>query len=45
LLIVSVLLRGDPATTLVNKHASHVGSKVRVVFLLSNLCRLSVMSG
>jgi hypothetical protein len=31
--IVSELLRGDPATTLVNKHASHVWSKVRVVFI------------
>lgn len=29
LLIVSELLRGDPAQTLVNKHASHVWSKVR----------------
>jgi hypothetical protein len=28
LLIVSELLRGDPATTLVNKHVSHVWSKV-----------------
>ncbi|KAJ7739715.1 armadillo-type protein [Mycena olivaceomarginata] len=28
LLIVSELLRGDPATTLVNKHASHVWSKI-----------------
>ena len=28
LLIVSELLRGDPAKTLVNKHASHVWSKV-----------------
>ena len=28
LLIVSELLVGDPATTLVNKHASHVWSKV-----------------
>jgi hypothetical protein len=37
LLIVSELLRGDPATTLVNKHASHLWSKVRVVFILSNL--------
>lgn len=30
LLIVSELLLGDPALTLVNKHASHVWSKVRV---------------
>jgi hypothetical protein len=37
LLIVSELLRGDPATMLVNKHASHVWSKVGVVFILSNL--------
>jgi hypothetical protein len=37
LLIVSDLLWGDPATTLVNKHASYVWSKVRVVFILSNL--------
>lgn len=29
LLIVSELLLGDPAQTLVNKHASHVWSKVR----------------
>lgn len=29
LLIVSELLLGDPAKTLVNKHASHVWSKVR----------------
>lgn len=28
LLIVSELLTGDPAQTLVNKHASHVWSKV-----------------
>jgi hypothetical protein len=28
LLIVSELLMGDPAQTLVNKHASHVWSKV-----------------
>ena len=28
LLIVSELLLGDPAQTLVNKHASHVWSKV-----------------
>lgn len=28
LIIVSELLRGDPAQTLVNKHASHVWSKV-----------------
>jgi pumilio RNA-binding family len=28
-LIVQELLQGDPATTLVNKHASHVWSKVR----------------
>jgi hypothetical protein len=34
---VSELLRGDPATMLVNKHASHVWSKVGVVFILSNL--------
>jgi hypothetical protein len=31
LLIVSELLLGDPALTLVNKHASHVWSKVRVL--------------
>jgi hypothetical protein len=37
LLIVSELLRGDPATTLVNKNASYVWSKMRVVFSLSNL--------
>src|ERR1700733_4723151 len=30
LLIVSELLAGDPAQTLVNKHASHVWSKVRI---------------
>lgn len=30
LLIVSELLLGDPAQTLVNKHASHVWSKVSV---------------
>ena len=30
LLIVSELLLGDPALTLVNKHASHVWSKVLV---------------
>lgn len=29
LLIVSELLLGDPAKTLINKHASHVWSKVR----------------
>ena len=29
LLIVQELLLGDPAKTLVNKHASHVWSKVR----------------
>jgi len=32
LLIVSELLIGDPAKTLVNKHASHVWSKVRIEF-------------
>jgi hypothetical protein len=37
LLIVSELPRGDPATTLVNKHASHMRSQVRVVFIRSNL--------
>jgi len=31
LLIVSELLLGDPAQTLVNKHASHVWSKVSVL--------------
>ena len=31
LLIVSELLLGDPAQTLVNKHASHVWSKVVVL--------------
>jgi hypothetical protein len=30
LLIVSELLLGDPAQTLVNKHASHVWSKVSI---------------
>jgi hypothetical protein len=30
LLIVSELLAGDPAQTLVNKHASHVWSKVYI---------------
>jgi hypothetical protein len=39
LLIVSELLWGDPATTLVNKHASHVWIKVRVVFILSSIFR------
>jgi hypothetical protein len=37
LLIMSELLQGDPDTMLVNKHASHVWSKVRVVCILSNL--------
>ncbi|KAJ7897532.1 hypothetical protein B0H13DRAFT_2337868 [Mycena leptocephala] len=37
LLIVSELLRGDPAPTLVGKHVSHAWSKVRVVCILSNL--------
>ncbi|KAJ7736615.1 hypothetical protein B0H14DRAFT_3516503 [Mycena olivaceomarginata] len=37
LLILSELLRGDRATTLVNTHASHLGSQVRAVFILSNL--------
>jgi hypothetical protein len=37
LLSDSELLRGYPATTLVNKHASHMWSSVRVVFILSNL--------
>ena len=32
LLIVSELLIGDPAKTLINKHASHVWSKVRFSF-------------
>ena len=32
LLIVSELLLGDPAQTLVNKHASHVWSKVTSLF-------------
>lgn len=31
LLIVSELLLGDPAQTLVNKHASHVWSKVMIL--------------
>jgi hypothetical protein len=31
LLAGSELLRVDPATMLVNKHASHVSNKVRVV--------------
>jgi len=31
LLIVSELLLGDPASTLTNKHASHVWSKVRFI--------------
>ena len=35
LFIVSELLLGDPASTLTNKHASHVWSKVRFI-LLSN---------
>jgi hypothetical protein len=39
LLIVSELLWGDPATTVVNKHVSHVWSKVRVVFILSSILR------
>jgi hypothetical protein len=37
LLIVSELLRGDPAPTLVGKHVSHAWSKVRVVCILYNL--------
>ncbi|KAJ7240943.1 hypothetical protein C8J57DRAFT_1527275 [Mycena rebaudengoi] len=37
LLTVSELVRGDPATTPANKQASHVWSKVKVVFILSNL--------
>jgi hypothetical protein len=42
LLIVSELLADDPAQTLVNKHASHVWSKVRtfrvgfLFFVVSN---------
>ena len=40
LLIVSELLLGDPAQTLVNKHASHVWSKVShsklQIFILSH---------
>jgi hypothetical protein len=44
LLIVSELLIGDPAKTLVNKHASHVWSKVRAEVLVpqrsaTTLCR------
>jgi hypothetical protein len=35
LLIVSELLMGDPAQTLVNKHASHVWSKVCFIVSLS----------
>jgi hypothetical protein len=34
LLVVLELLRGDPATTLVNKHASHVWSKVMQLMYL-----------
>jgi hypothetical protein len=34
LLTGSELLQVDPATTLVNKHASHVSNKVRVVLYL-----------
>ena len=32
LLIVSELLLGDPAKTLINKHASHVWSKVKTIY-------------
>ena len=35
LLIVSELLLGDPAQTLVNKHASHVWSKVLIYTIFS----------
>ena len=34
LLVVSELLMGDPAQTLVNKHASHVWSKVCTLYLV-----------
>jgi hypothetical protein len=34
LLIVTELLRGDPAASLVNKHASHVWSKVRAIVIV-----------
>ena len=37
LLIVSELLHGDPAQTLVNKHASHVWSKVRTLLASSTV--------
>ena len=36
LLIVSELLLGDPAQTLVNKHASHVWSKVCLTFAVTS---------
>lgn len=36
--IVSELLLGDPAQTLVNKHASHVWSKVRTIQVVGKRC-------
>jgi hypothetical protein len=44
LLNVPELLRGVPTMTLVNKYASLVLSRVRVVFILSNLYPLSTPS-
>ena len=41
LLIVSELLMADPAQTLVNKHASHMWSKVRLLFFSSLSLRVS----
>lgn len=41
LLIVSELLLGDPAQTLVNKHASHVWSKVGRAQLIYDMLQLT----
>ena len=43
LLIVSELLLGDPAKTLINKHASHVWSKVRTPYILLGHSHISMV--